>query len=184
VSRRPADKPWWLLPSGRLNPWWWIGIAAVLLVIDYFTGLYSIGPALYIIPVALAAWYSGLWTALIIAIGSPLAHTAILVARGAIGEPLPQFVSMSLVRGAVIVVMALWFARLAEHEQELERRVKTLEGLLSICSYCKNIRNEHGEWERLEKVISERSEARFSHGFCPTCLKEHLPDYPADADGP
>ena len=178
--RRPTDKPWWLLPSGRLNPWWWIGIAGVLLVIDYFAGLYSIGPALYVIPVALAAWYSGLWTALIIAIGSPLAHTATLLARGEIGEPLPQFVSMTLVRGAVIVVMALWFARLAEHEQELERRVKTLEGLLSICSFCKNIRNEQGEWERLEKVISERSEARFSHGFCPACLKTHLPDYPVD----
>ena len=79
--RRPTDKPWWLLPSGRLNPWWWIGIAGVLLVIDYFAGLYSIGPALYVIPVALAAWYSGLWTALIIAIGSPLAHTATLLAR-------------------------------------------------------------------------------------------------------
>ncbi len=182
MRRPPTDKPWWLLPSGRLNPCWWIGIAGALVVIDYFGGLYSIGPALYVIPVALAAWYSGLGTALIVAIGSPLAHTATLLARGAIGEPMPQFVSMTLVRGVVIVVMALWFARLAEHEQELERRVKTLEGLLSICSFCKNIRNEHGEWERLEKVISERSEARFSHGFCPACLKAHLPDYPAESD--
>jgi hypothetical protein len=147
------------------------------------SGLYSIGPALYIIPVALAAWYSGLWTALIIAIGSPLAHTATLLARGAIGEPMPQFVSMTLVRGAVIVVMALWFARLAEHEQELERRVKTLEGLLSICSFCKNIRNEHGEWERLEKGISERSEARFSAPSAPRASRRSFPTS-RGTDGP
>jgi len=181
VSKRPPDRPWWLLPSGRLNPLWWVGISGALLAIDYFTGLYSIGPALYVIPVMLAAWYSGLWAALLVAVASPLAHTATLLVRGSLGQPLAQFVIMTATRGMVIAVMALWFARLSEHEQELERRVKTLEGLLSICSFCKNICNEHGEWERLEKVISERSEARFSHGFCPACIKEHFPDYPEDS---
>lgn len=163
-----------------MNPVWWVAITGVLIAADYFAAIYSIGPALYVIPVTLAAWYSGLWTALAIAIATPLAHTASLLAHGPITEPIPQFVTMTVVRGVVIIVMALWFARLAKHEQELERRVKTLEGLLPICSFCKNIRTEHGEWERLEKVIMERSEARFSHGFCPTCLKKHFPDYPDD----
>lgn len=65
------------------------------------------------------------------------------------------------------------FARLAEFERSLERRVKVLEGLLPICSFCKNIRNEAGEWERLEKYISLRSEAEFSHGICPSCNEKH-----------
>jgi hypothetical protein len=164
-----------------VSPAWWIPIAGGLLAIDYFTGLYSIGPALYFVPVTLAAWYSGLWPALGLAIVSPLGHAASLFAHGSFGQPLPQFVVMSLARGGVIAVMALWFTRLAQHERELEHRVKTLEGLLSICSFCKRIRNEHGEWERLEKIISERSAARFSHGFCPACIEEHFPDYPDPA---
>jgi len=76
-------------------------------------------------------------------------------------------------RGIVIVILALWFARLAEFERSLERRVKVLEGLVPICAFCKNIRNEAGEWERLEKYISRRSEAEFSHGVCPSCNEKH-----------
>ena len=78
-------------------------------------------------------------------------------------------------RGVVIVFIALWFARLADLERALARRVKVLEGLVPICSHCKNIRNETGEWERLEKYISRRSEAEFSHGICPACSQKHYP---------
>ena len=48
-----------------------------------------------------------------------------------------------------------------------------LEGLLPICSVCKSIRNEAGKWESLEAFISERSDADFSHGLCPECLRRH-----------
>jgi hypothetical protein len=172
----PAGRPWWLLPPGQLNPAWWVLIGGILLTLDYVSGLYSIGPALYVIPVTLAAWYSGLGTALALAIATPVAHAGILLLHGGLGQLLPQFIVMAIVRGVVIAVMALWVARLAQHEQELLRRVETLEGLLHICAFCKSIRNEQGEWERLEKVISERSQARFSHGFCPTCMKTHYPE--------
>ena len=69
--------------------------------------------------------------------------------------------------------MALWFARLSEHERQLDRYVKKLEGLLPICSVCKSIRDENGAWEPLEQFISTRSEANFSHGVCPVCLHKH-----------
>jgi hypothetical protein len=93
-------------------------------------------------------------------------------------QPGPLGVDYSLVlatvlRGAVILVMGLWFARLGELERELSQRLHTLEGLLPICAICKNIRNDRGEWERLEAYISRRSEAQFSHGVCPTCLESH-----------
>jgi hypothetical protein len=79
-------------------------------------------------------------------------------------------------RSAAVCVLAFWLSRLSEHERELHRHVETLEGLLPICSFCKSIRNDAGEWERLEKFISTRSEAMFSHGFCPSCQKIHYPD--------
>lgn len=47
--------------------------------------------------------------------------------------------------------------------------VKTLSGLLPICSYCKRIRNDEGYWQKIEAYIRQRSEAQFSHGVCPDC---------------
>jgi hypothetical protein len=42
--------------------------------------------------------------------------------------------------------------------------------------YCKNIRDDEGYWQRFEKYISKRSEAVFSHGVCPICMKERHPE--------
>jgi len=56
-------------------------------------------------------------------------------------------------------------------------RVKVLSGLLSICASCKKIRDEQGHWETLEVYIRDRSEANFSHGLCPECLKKLYPSY-------
>jgi hypothetical protein len=76
----------------------------------------------------------------------------------------------------MVLLFALWFARLADYERELSRQVRVLEGLLAICSFCKSIRNERGDWEHLESFISRRSEAEFSHGVCPSCGALHYPD--------
>jgi hypothetical protein len=79
----------------------------------------------------------------------------------------------TIARGVVVFFIGLWFARLSDTERALDRRVRVLEGLLSICSFCKSIRNEDGEWERLEAYITRKSEAKFSHGFCPSCGASH-----------
>jgi hypothetical protein len=50
--------------------------------------------------------------------------------------------------------------------------VKTLHGLLPICSYCKRIRGDDQYWQQVEKYIADRSEAQFSHGICPSCYTE------------
>jgi uncharacterized PurR-regulated membrane protein YhhQ (DUF165 family) len=53
--------------------------------------------------------------------------------------------------------------------------VKTLRGILPTCAYCKNIRDEAGDWHQLEEFIQTHSEAKFSHGICPDCRKVHFP---------
>jgi len=61
---------------------------------------------------------------------------------------------------------------LAQRVRELEEalsRVKMLQGLLPICSYCKKIRNDRNYWQQVEGYISDHSEAQFSHGICPDC---------------
>lgn len=52
----------------------------------------------------------------------------------------------------------------------LEGELKTLTGLLSICSWCKKIRMEDKDWIRIEEYVEKNSYAQFSHGGCPDCL--------------
>lgn len=63
--------------------------------------------------------------------------------------------------------------------QELQKalaEVKVLSGMLPICSYCKNIRNDKGYWQGIEEYIKEHSNAEFSHSLCNDCLRKHYPD--------
>ncbi|HEX9080909.1 MAG TPA: GAF domain-containing protein, partial [Holophagaceae bacterium] len=50
-------------------------------------------------------------------------------------------------------------------------QVKTLSGLIPICSYCSRIRSDEGYWQRVEAYIRERTEAQFTHGICPDCFE-------------
>jgi DNA-binding response OmpR family regulator len=64
---------------------------------------------------------------------------------------------------------------LAGRVRELEdamSRVKLLQGLLPICSYCKRVRKDEDYWQQVESYVSEHSEARFSHGICPPCYEK------------
>jgi sigma-B regulation protein RsbU (phosphoserine phosphatase) len=60
---------------------------------------------------------------------------------------------------------------------EVLEQVNVLSGLLSICASCKRIRDEHQAWQPLESYIQAHSEAKFTHGLCPECLRKLYPDY-------
>lgn len=55
--------------------------------------------------------------------------------------------------------------------------IKTLRGILPLCSFCKKIRDDKGYWEQVDVYINKHSEADISHGICPECLKKHYPDW-------
>lgn len=64
---------------------------------------------------------------------------------------------------------------LADRVGELEdalAQVKQLQGLLPLCSYCKNIRDEQNYWQRLDSYLMEHADVMFSHGICPDCYRE------------
>ncbi|HUJ17990.1 MAG TPA: response regulator [Nitrospirota bacterium] len=50
--------------------------------------------------------------------------------------------------------------------------ISTLHGILPICSSCKKIRDDKGSWQQIESYIREHSEAEFTHGICPDCVKK------------
>jgi len=54
--------------------------------------------------------------------------------------------------------------------------VKTLRGILPLCSFCKKIRDDKGYWEQVDIYIHKHSQADISHSLCPDCAKEHYPD--------
>jgi len=60
---------------------------------------------------------------------------------------------------------------------ELEKvlsEIKVLQGIIPICAYCKNIRDDQGYWNQVEKYVSDHSEAKFSHGICPACFENEM----------
>ena len=66
--------------------------------------------------------------------------------------------------------------KLIKELQEALKEIKTLRGILPICSFCKKIRNDKGYWEQVEVYIRKHSQADISHGICPECLKKHYPE--------
>ncbi|MFH1153191.1 MAG: PAS domain S-box protein [Pseudomonadota bacterium] len=66
--------------------------------------------------------------------------------------------------------------RLVLELQKTLSEVKTLSGLLPICSYCKKIRDDKGYWNQIEAYIHDHSGAEFSHGICQECTKKYFPD--------
>jgi PAS domain-containing protein len=61
--------------------------------------------------------------------------------------------------------------------QEALAQVKKLSGLLPICANCKKIRDDKGYWRQIEAYIRDHSEADFSHGICPECVKKLYPEF-------
>lgn len=49
-------------------------------------------------------------------------------------------------------------------------RVKQLQGLLPICSYCKKVRDDQNYWQQVDSYISKHADVEFSHGICPACF--------------
>jgi len=70
--------------------------------------------------------------------------------------------------------------RLIRELEKALQEIKTLRGILPLCSWCKKIRTENGTWQQVESYIHEHSEADISHSICPECAKKHFSEYLKD----
>lgn len=55
--------------------------------------------------------------------------------------------------------------------------IQILRGFLPICSHCKKIKDDKGNWNQLELYIQNNSEAQFSHSLCPECAQTYYPEF-------
>jgi tetratricopeptide (TPR) repeat protein len=90
---------------------------------------------------------------------------------------------MSITAGLAFVLVALlvilYTIKIRDNRtiREAMAKIKTLSGLIPICSHCKKIRNDQGYYEQLEKYIQEHSEVVFTHGICPDCAEKYYSQY-------
>ncbi|MCK5194454.1 MAG: hypothetical protein KAQ71_11635 [Desulfobulbaceae bacterium] len=101
---------------------------------------------------------------------------------------------LSLISGTLLLALFVIFDRasksIAERKEADEEReklikelqgalkeIKALQGIIPICSFCKQIRDDKGYWQQVDHYIGEHSEAQFSHSVCPKCMEEHYSEF-------
>jgi hypothetical protein len=95
---------------------------------------------------------------------------------GAVNHPEVPYLDKEhlIVGGVTALVTAIFFVILAIYVNTIERAfrdIKTLKGLLPICASCNKIRTPDNQWHVIEKYISERTDATFTHSVCPECFQ-------------
>jgi ligand-binding sensor protein len=97
-----------------------------------------------------------------------------------LGEFAELIAVMGLKEKQLLDLKSVLEQRVEERTLELSKahaEIKTLTGILPICSFCKKIRDDKGYWEQVEVYINKHSEANFSHSVCPNCAKEKYADF-------
>ena len=163
----------------------WLALAAMVGGVgyaDYLTGFEVSVFVFYFVPVGLAAWRLGLLAGVLMAVLSAVAWGLANHHAGQIYSSQMIFVWNTVVR-LIAFLTVVWLtarnvALLARERATSMKLRKTLaevnflEGLLPICTSCKKIRNDQGNWEQMEHYFQDRSSAKFSHGYCPECAKQ------------
>jgi len=92
-------------------------------------------------------------------------------------ETLEVLLFICLTLAASWLMHRAWVRQRAAHArlEALLAEVKTLGGMLPICSHCKKIRDDKGYWNQIEAYLNEHTDAEFTHGICPDCANEVFP---------
>jgi K+-sensing histidine kinase KdpD len=151
--------------------WFIILLCLAFAAVDWELIPLKVFPFVFIFPLMLATWNRSLPFALVCAMGLSLTR----LAHQFVFDEKPYTVdevASALVRFFVLLLLAALTNQLGKQTRQLRHRVRLLEGILPICSWCKSIRDEQNNWVQLEGYITTHSEAHFSHSLCPKCFKE------------
>ena len=164
-------------------------LGAGVFVLDFFYPLGVAIGALYTPLVLITLWSASRRFTLIVTVGASILTVAGLF------YPIYGAADWLAVTNRVLSLITIWVAAIlvllhkqAEKERDVLVRqlqdalanIKTLHGLLPICSSCKKIRDDHGYWNQVETYIGAHSDVEFTHGLCPECIEKLYPDYHRD----
>ena len=144
-------------------------LGAAILLFDLVTGRFLLFPILFVIPVALSAWFRSARLAYSLAVLLPLGRffIAALLDNPA---PLPYIVANALIRVAVLVFITFLVSRTARQTKELQQRV---DSLVTICAWSRTVEHQ-GEWISFEQYLLRRFNINTSHGISPDEAKKAL----------
>ena len=94
-------------------------------------------------------------------------------------DEMDRAITIALARHGDLTELRCLHAELEARNRELAKalaEIKTLRGIVPICAHCKKVRDDKGFWRQVESYVQEHSEAQFSHGICPACIKETYGD--------
>jgi hypothetical protein len=157
----------------RTRPLILAALSLVILTVDFLTGPHIHIAILFVFPVALATWSHGRRWGSAIAVALPLVRLPLLYLVWKVPTSWPLEAADTAIDLVVLLVLVQVIGYVARQRQEIQ----VLQGMLPICTFCKRIRDESGGWLQLERYIGDRSEARFSHTFCPDCGRTHYGRY-------
>ena len=152
----------------------------VLGFVDYVTG-YEFGFFLfYFLPIVIAAWKVGPTSSYLISILSSIVWLLSDISSHPYSSALFAFWNTIMLLLCFLTIaystFKIQFLLREKHDTSRPRlsQVKTLIGLIPICASCKKIRDDKGDWQRIEEYIEERTNAEFTHGLCPDCFDKLL----------
>lgn len=161
--------------SGRGKPIYavyWLGISVVVLALDFAVGPVIQFPALFIIPVSLAAWYNGRARGLVLAVALPLVRlyfTTIADTPWSFAESATN----AAIRIGVLGAFAMLVDRSAAQTQALSLRVEKLKDMLPTCEVCRRVRGRGNRWQSLEDYLHADLKDLGTSEVCPECAKHY-----------
>jgi hypothetical protein len=150
-------------------------VGAAMLSIEYWLGPAVHYPVVYVLPVSLAAWVLGQVDGCGVCDGSAALRPGADAAQaGSLGTDYSLALA-TVLRGAVILVMGLWFAAWASASASYPIASSRSKGCSRICAICKNIRKRSRRWGASRKRTSrDGSEGSVLHGVCPHVHRKPL----------
>jgi len=154
----------------------------VLGILNFITGYEISFSIFYLVPTAFALWRIGRSFSFLIAFVSATVWLISDIATGHIfSHPVIPIWNAIVRFGFFLVFIFLadrWKTTYKEQQKlvaELKKAledIKTLSGLIPICAWCKNVRDDAGYWQQVETYVQEHSDASFTHSICPNCMEK------------
>jgi hypothetical protein len=137
-------------------------LGMAILGLDLFTGRYLQFPILFVLPVALAAWYRNGRNAGIMAVLLPVGRLSIAIYEE-VGDPILYLAGNCLIRILLLAFIAFLVGRTSRQNAELNRQ---LDNLVTVCAWSRTVEFE-GEWISFEDYLKRKFNIHTSHGISP-----------------